>query len=57
MRAAGSQGTAARPAVRQPVRGPGLAGRQGPGQAPSAGSSTKTGIVREVRSWYSAYGG
>ena len=27
------------------------------GQPPSAGSSTKTGIVREVRSWYSAYGG
>ena len=27
------------------------------GQAPLAGSSTNTGICREVRSWYSAYGG
>ena len=34
-----------------------LAQRRPGGQPPSAGSSTKTGIVREVRSWYSAYGG
>jgi hypothetical protein len=27
------------------------------GQAPLAGSSTNTGICREVLSWYSAYGG
>jgi hypothetical protein len=58
----GKYGADARERVPASAAGPGGPEWGGPewgraGQAPLAGSSTNTGICREVFSWYSAYGG
>ena len=58
--AAGTDETAAQAAADRTLAAyTGSPGSSAPARrsGPVAGSSTKTGIVREVRSWYSAYGG